>query len=146
MRWNVAGIAIVCAVLGLRSASGQITTGTISGTVRDATGAVLPGASVVVINEETGGSRTVQTDASGYYVAPSLNPGRYQLTASLEGFQKLVRSGIELTVGRQAVVNLDLQVGQVSQSVEVTAEAPLVDTVGGTLGGTIDSAKIAELP
>src|ERR1700740_3028266 len=86
---------------------GQITTGTISGTVKDASGAVLPGAAVVVVNEETGSSRTVQSNAAGYYVAPSLNPGRYQITASLPGFQKLVRNGIELTVGQQAVVNLD---------------------------------------
>lgn len=140
--WSVVVFVLVCSVF----ANAQITTGTISGTIKDPSGAVLPGATVVVVAEETGSSRTVQSNAAGYYTAQSLNPGRYQITASMNGFQKLVRNGVELTLGRQVVVNLELQVGAVSQSVEVTAEAPLVDTVGGALGETVDSAKIAELP
>lgn len=146
MRWNVARIAVLCAALGLSSASGQITTGSISGTVKDSTTAVVPGASIVVVNEDTGVSRTVPTDAAGHYVASSLNLGRYKVTASVGGFQTVVRTGIEITVGRQAVVNFELQVGAITQSVEVTAEAPLVSTVGGSLGDTIESSEISELP
>jgi carboxypeptidase family protein/TonB-dependent receptor-like protein len=146
MKSFFSGTVVLGLLLTARAANAQITTGTISGAVKDATGAVLPGATVTVVNEETGSSRTLQSDAAGRYIAPSLNPAHYQVTATAAGFQKLVRNGIELTVGQQAVVNLELQVGAVTQSVEVTAEAPLVDTIGGTLGGTIDSSKITELP
>jgi hypothetical protein len=138
-------MAAVMAFFAL-TAQSQVTTGTISGTVRDSSGAVLPGATIVVANEDTGAVRTVPTDSAGHYLASSLNPGQYKITASLEGFQALVRSGVDLTVGRQAIINLDLQVGVITQSVEVTGEAPLVATVGGGLGNTIDSSSIAELP
>ena len=77
----------------------QVTTATISGTVQDSTGAVLPGAQIVILNDETGLSRTVTADAAGRYTAPSLNVGQYRVTASLGGFQSEVRSGIVLTVG-----------------------------------------------
>ncbi len=124
----------------------QITTGTIQGTVKDSTGAVLPGAKVVVLNEETGISRTATSDAAGRYLAPSLGLGRYKVTAGLEGFQTQVRSGIEITVSREAVVNFDLPVGAVTQTVEVTGEAPLVDTVKGGMGQVLGSTAISELP
>src|SRR5262245_1085087 len=91
--------------------SAQVTTGTISGTVRDSTGAVLPGVQVVILNEATGISRTVQTDASGRYTALSLGLGSYRVTTTQSGFQTQVRTGIVLTVGREAVVDLTLSVG-----------------------------------
>ena len=106
----------------------QVTTGTISGTVKDSTGAALTGATVVVLNEETGISRTVQTDAAGRYSALSLSLGNYRVTATHEGFQTEVRNGIVLTVGREAVVDLSLTVGAVTQTVEVKGEAPLVES------------------
>src|SRR5713226_299508 len=104
--------------------SAQVTTATVSGTVSDSTGAVLPGAKVVIENEGTGVSRTVQTDAGGRYSAPSLGLGRYRVTAGAGGFQTEIRTGIELTIGREAVVNLRLSVGAVAQTVEVRGEAP----------------------
>src|ERR1700693_2313306 len=116
----------------------QVTTGTISGTVKDSTGAVLPGAKVVVLNEETGISRTVETDAAGRYSALSLGLGNYRVTGSLEGFQTEVRSGIVLTVGREAVVDLSLAVGAVTQTVEVIGEAPLVESTTASLGSLVD--------
>ena len=124
----------------------QVTTGTISGTVTDSTGAVLPGASVVLLNEETGVSRTTQTDSAGRYSAPSLSLGHYRVTATSSGFQTEVRSGIELTLGRQAVVDLQLAVGAVSQSVEVTGEAPLVQTTDATVGYLVEDKTIRDLP
>ncbi|MGH9784759.1 MAG: TonB-dependent receptor domain-containing protein, partial [Terriglobia bacterium] len=124
----------------------QVTTGTISGTVADSTGAVLPGAEVVVLNEDTGIARNVRTDAAGRYLAASLNPGRYRVTASQAGFQREVRSGIVLTVGRQAVVNFQLPLGAITQTVEVTGEAPLVETTKGSLGGLVEGSTITELP
>ena len=124
----------------------QVTTGTISGTVKDSTGAVLPGAKVVVLNEETGISRTAESDASGHYSVLSLSLGNYRVTATHEGFQTEVRTGIVLTVGREAVVDLALAVGAVTQTVEVKAEAPLVESTTASLGSLVDDRTIRELP
>ena len=120
----LAGLLALTSFCG-QLALAQVTTATVSGTVADSTGAVLPGATVVILNDDTGISRTVQTDAAGRYAAPSLSLGRYRVTASREGFQSEARSRIALTVGREAVVNFQLSVGAVTQTVEVTAEAPL---------------------
>ncbi len=95
-------------------------TATITGTVSDSTGAVLPGTSVVALNEDTGIARTVEADGAGRYSALSLPLGNDRVTASLPGFQTEVRSGITLTVGRQAIVNFELPVGAITQTVEVT--------------------------
>lgn len=124
----------------------QVTTGTISGTVKDSTGAVLPGGKIVLRNQETGISRTVQTDAAGRYLASSLSLGNYEVTATLEGFQTVVRSGIVLTVGREAVVDLTLSVGAVTQTVEVTGEAPAIETTTATISGFVNAERIRELP
>src|SRR5712691_9145180 len=104
----------------------QVNTATISGTVHDESGAVLPGASVVIQNQDTGISRTVITNETGRYSAPALGLGNYQVTVQLPGFQTQVRTGIGLTVGREAVVDVNLAVGTVTQTVEVKGEAPLV--------------------
>ena len=125
---------------------GQVTTGTISGTVVDSSAAVLPGAEVVVLNEDTGIPRTVQANTAGRYSAPSLIPGRYRVTASVAGFQTQVRSGIQLTVGREAIVNFELPVGAVTERVEVTGEAPLVQTTEAAVGYLVDDRTIRELP
>src|ERR1700693_6141702 len=101
----------------------QGTQGTISGTVKDSTGAVLPAAKIEILNEDTGISRTMVADASGRFTVPALSLGKYRVTASAPGFQSAVRNGIELTVGSEAVANFELQVGTVSQTVEVTGEA-----------------------
>ncbi|MBI2818676.1 MAG: TonB-dependent receptor [Acidobacteria bacterium] len=124
----------------------QATTATISGTVADSSRAVLPGATVVILHEETGISRTVRADAAGRYSAPSLALGSYRVTASLEGFQSEARSGIVLTIGRQAVVNFELQVGAVTQTVEVTGEAPLVETTQSSVDFLVNDTTVRELP
>jgi len=124
----------------------QVNTGTISGTVKDTTGQLLPGAKAVVLNQGTGISRTVETDASGRYKALSLSLGNYQVTVSHEGFRTEVRSGIELTVGQEAVVDSVLAVGAVTQTVEVTGAASLVDTTTSSLGSLVDDRTIRDLP
>src|SRR4029077_4943286 len=95
---------------------------------------------------ETGITRNAITDEQGRYQFPNLNVGAYELQASLSGFQTEVRRGVELTVGREAVVNFALQVGQVAETVEVTGEAPVVETTNGTITGLVDQNTIRDLP
>lgn len=146
MRIKAYLVGLVCLILGGQVLFAQVTTGTISGTVSDSTGAVLPGAKVVILNEDTGLSRTLQTDAAGRYSAPALSLGQYRVTAGNEGFQTKVRSGIAITVGREAVVNLQLEVGAVNQTVEVTGEAPLVESTSAAVGSLVDERTIRDLP
>ena len=124
----------------------QSTAATISGLVRDETGGVLPGASVSVLNVETGTVRTSISDDGGRYRVPLLDPGTYEVEAELVGFQTAVRSGITLQVGGQAVVNLTLSVGEISERVVVQGEAPLVETTQTALSGLVDDKKIRDLP
>ncbi|PYS36684.1 MAG: hypothetical protein DMG14_23930 [Acidobacteria bacterium] len=124
----------------------QVNTATISGTVHDESGAVLPGASVAIQNQDTGISRTVTTSETGRYSAPALGLGVYQVTVQLPGFQSQVRSGINLTVGREAVVDFRLAVGAVTQTIEVSGEPPLVELTNANLGGLVDDRTIREMP
>jgi len=140
------GVVVVLLFCGALTSRAQVTTGTISGTVTDSTGAVLPGTNIVIQNEDTGISRTVTTDSAGRYLAPSLTLGNYRVTATLQGFQSEVRTGIVLTVGREAVVDLKLTVGAVTQSVEVTGEAPLLETTTATTGSLVNQQTIVDLP
>ena len=122
------------------------TTATISGSVRDSTGALIPGASVTAKNVETGITRITATEEQGRYQLLNLNVGRYEVEVSLPGFQTAVRSGIVLAVGEQAVANFTLQIGQVAERVEVTEQAPLVDTTTSSVGGVVETAQIVNLP
>jgi Carboxypeptidase regulatory-like domain len=124
----------------------QVTTGTISGTVKDSSGSVLPGANVVIVNDDTGISRAVQTDSSGHYSVLSLSSGNYRATATMTGFETEVRSGILLTVAREEVVDFSLAVGSTQQTVQVTAGAPLVEATTAGLGSLVDDKTIRELP
>src|SRR5580698_5247223 len=107
-------------------ALGQSDTASITGTVKDATGAAVPGATVTVKQTETGMSRTVKGDVSGSFSIPSLPIGNYQLTAEMTGFQREVLRGITLVVGQEAVTNVTLHVGSIDQEVTVTDAPPLV--------------------
>src|SRR5262245_4245568 len=146
MRQQLALLGLVFFLLSGTLVSGQGTTATISGTVSDSTGAIVPGTKIVILNEETGISREVASDETGRYTAPSLGLGNYRVTASKDGFQTQIRSGITLTLGRQAIVNFELPVGSVAETVEVTGEAPLVETTKGALGSLVDSNTINDLP
>ena len=88
-------------------AAGQVTTGSVNGTVKDSAGAVLPGVSIKLMNTDTGLTRTVIADELGRYNAVQLPLGAYEITAELPGFQMAVRRGVTLTIGREAVVDLD---------------------------------------
>src|SRR2546429_1398194 len=122
----------------------QVTTGTISGTITDSTGAVVPGVTVNLKSVEKGISRTLGTDEGGRYRAPELALGSYEVTAEAAGFQTVVRSGITLTVGREAVVDFTLQVGTVTDKITVTGEAPLVQTANATVAALVDERAMRE--
>ncbi|OFW36536.1 MAG: hypothetical protein A3J28_18735, partial [Acidobacteria bacterium RIFCSPLOWO2_12_FULL_60_22] len=138
--------AVVFLFCNLAVAMAQVTTGTISGTVQDSTGAVVPGVNITIRNTETGLTRAVASDEAGRYRAPNLPLGAYEVEGSKAGFQTEVRRGITLTVGREAVVNLPLKVGAVAERVEVTGEAPLVDTTSASMEFLVDDKKIRDLP
>lgn len=121
-------------------------TGRLTGTVVDGTGAVLPGATVVVRNVATSRSFETVTAAEGLFRFPELPIGPYEITASLTGFQTLVRSDIELLTGQTLDVRLSMQLGDVNESIEVTGGIPLVQTTTSAVQTTIDSRAMSELP
>jgi hypothetical protein len=139
-------IFLLLALLSTRTLLAQATTGTILGVVSDTSGAVVPGVSVTITNVDTGFERIAVADEAGRYNAPSLPLGEYQVNAKKEGFQTEIRKGITLTVGREAVVNLALRVGEARQQVVVSGDAALVDTTDATLGSLVDNEQIRDLP
>lgn len=133
-------------ILGLPASLLAQGTGAISGTVSDTTSGVLPGATVVIKNTETGQTREVVTDLRGYYTAPDLLPGPYEVMATLAGFGSVTRSGVRLTVGRAAVVDIALTVGTLQDQITVVGEAPIVDVRSSSTGALISQEQIAGLP
>ena len=133
-------------VLGTCAAFAQGFTQSITGTVRDASGAALPGAVVSVRQTETGLARAVEADATGSFNVPSLPVGPYEVSAEKAGFKVEVVRGIELVVAQEAVVNMTLQVGNVEQRVLVSAEAPLVNTTLAPTSGLINEQQVKDLP
>ncbi len=125
---------------------GQMVTGTIIGTITDETGGILPGAAVTVTNLQTNQSRSMVTDEAGNYIAANLPIGVYQVSAELSGFKKQVRSGISLDVDQRLRVDLTLSVGEITEVVEVEAEAPLVRSETSDLGEVIGKRQVDELP
>jgi hypothetical protein len=121
-------------------------TAQISGTVKDQSGAVLPGVEITASQTETGISRTTVTDDTGSYVLPNLALGPYRLEAALPGFRTYVQSGIVLQVNSNPVINPTLEVGQVSEQVEVQANAAMVETRNVGVGQVIENERILELP
>ncbi len=133
-------------ILGTLTLEAQLTTATLSGTVTDASGGVIPGVSISVLHVETGSVRTAVSDDEGRYRVPLLQPGSYEVSAELVGFQTAVRSGITLAVGGRSVIDLSLIVGEISERVVVQGEASLVETTDASMGGLVDDKKIRDLP
>jgi hypothetical protein len=124
---------------------GQVTA-SITGTVRDASGAIMPGAAVTVKHTESGLVRTAETDSNGNYTVPTLPVGRYEVSTEKTGFKQAVRRGINLVVAQEAVVNLTLEVGNVVDQVTVTAEASIVNTTLSPTSGLVSEQQIRDLP
>src|SRR3984893_12094115 len=139
-------VLLISVILGCHLVSAQVTTGTISGVVQDPSGAAIAGAAVTVRNLDTGGARSVISDAGGRYTAPDLSLGNYEVQAQQPGFQTEIRSGITLTVGREAVVNLALRVGQISEKILVTGEAALVESTTSAMSSLVAARTIRALP
>ena len=127
------------------TAFGQ-TFGDISGEVRDATGAVVPNAFITVANTETGATRTAATNDAGVYSFPSLPPGTYDITIQRQGFKTHTRKAVQIQVQQSARIDFTLELGQVTESVNVTAEAALLSTENATVGTVIENKRIVELP
>jgi hypothetical protein len=120
--------------------------GSISGRVTEASGAAVPGASVTITNVATNTSTTATTNESGDYTALYLNPGQYAVAVAAKDFKKTVRQGIEVRVGDKLTLDFVLEVGGLSETVNVTSEAALLETVSATAGQVIDRRRISELP
>jgi hypothetical protein len=136
----------VALLLAAASANAQVITGTILGTVTDDSGTALPGATVVVRNVDSGESRRSLAGLRGDYRVAGLGLGTYEVRAENGGFRATVRTGIALTVGREAVVDLRLSVGGLPESLVVEGEAPLVNTTQSAIGHLMDGQAIRDLP
>src|SRR5437660_12772825 len=134
----------VCLLLGNLGLHGQ-TLGSIAGQVRDPAGAAIPEAKVTATNTGTNAQRPALSNEAGDYAFPSLPPGIYTVTAERPGFKTLVRSQVEIQVQQNARIDFELQVGQVSESVEVVANVVMV-TENATVGTVIENRRIVELP
>ncbi len=139
------GVLFLCFVLSL-PLWGQKFTGTISGVVTDTSGAVVPGASVSILNNSTADLRTVTANAAGEYVAVELNPGMYTVTIKQSGFKQFVAKDVELNVSSNTVVNAQLQVGNISEQVQVEANQVQVETSTGTVSNVIEGNEVQQLP
>src|SRR5688572_20415241 len=116
-----------------------------TGTVTDSTGAVLPGVTVTAINEATGNTFIAVTDGTGTYRIPA-RVGAYRISAELQGFTTVQRTGVRLLVGQTIGVDMQMNPSTIQETVTVSAEAPLIETTTSSLGGNIDPAQVQELP
>ena len=141
-------IALLIAAVGIFSpASAQQTYGTIVGVVTDETGAVIPGASVTAMNVDTNIVTSAETNQSGDYRVLNLLPGTYDLTVETTGFKKSVTAGITIQVAQSVRIEIAMQVGEVVETVEVSAAAVAqLQTTRATLGTVVSNEKVVELP
>src|SRR6267378_3345804 len=125
---------------------GQATSGTISGTITDEQGAVVPGAELLIKNSETGLERRVESNESGYYRVVGLSPGNYELRIERQGFKPELRSGLKLTVAQDNVVDFQLNVGGLQETVQISDSGAQVESTNATLNSLVDERKIRDLP
>ena len=135
--------AFFCLLCSARAQQGR---GTIFGTVTDSSGAAVNGAKVSILNPDTNTTVNTETNGEGYYTSPPLIVGNYEVDVEQPGFKKEIRRGIVLQVDQHAQINVQLQIGAVGESVQVTAEAPLVNTENASVGQVIENKSISQLP
>jgi hypothetical protein len=144
MRTVLFAFAVVLLATGVPAAAQ--TFGDISGEIRDTSGASIPGAQITLTNVDTNATRLAQSNDAGLYSFPALPPGNYSLRVEKQGFKASTRTGIQLQVQQSARFDIELPVGQVSESVEVSANAVLLSTENSTVGTVIENKRIVELP
>ncbi len=135
------GVLLLCT-----PAFSQGSTGRILGTITDTSGGVVSGATISVVDTERGVARTLTTDDAGAYNAPNLTPSSYTVRAEAKGFKKIERQNIVLETGHEVRIDLTVQPGEQAQTITITEAVPLVETTNATLGGTLETADIADLP
>src|SRR6202047_3162100 len=143
--WGV-GTALLLSLLCSHPVHGQVVGGTISGTISDRSGAVVANATVSLQNLATGVTTAVTTNAQGLYSLPNLLPGDYQETVSAPGFEKAIRNGIVLTVGAQMVSNVEMRVGAINESIQVSDQPPDLQLESSAISSSTDSKTLVELP
>ncbi|MCL5744641.1 MAG: carboxypeptidase-like regulatory domain-containing protein, partial [Acidobacteria bacterium] len=132
--------------LGAMLASAQMPSAQITGRITDASGAVIPSTKVTVTNIDTGVSREAAANEQGLYTAALLDPGRYRVSIGKDGFRTLTREGITLHVNDNLRLDFSLEVGSVTDRIDVRAEAPLVQSESAAMGTVVDNTRIVNLP
>src|SRR5208282_5851349 len=135
-----------CMFLGGRAAIAQVDTGALLGTVKDASGAVIPNAKVTLTNQGTSLVQATTTREDGTYIFTPLRIGTYTVEAESAGFEKARNAGVVVNIQQQVVVDFTLVPGAVTQTVEVTSQAPLLQTQNGSVGQVVNSTAINDLP
>ncbi len=133
-------------LLALQALFAQVQSGTIVGTITDQGGAVVSGVQVTLVNDGTKFTRTVITNNAGQYVATSIPTGAYTLSAEMAGFQKLLRTGVQLTAADTVAVDLQLKIGNVQETVEVKETAPLLQSQTATVSSLVSNQQMVEMP
>ncbi len=146
MRFLFPAAVAVAGLLWMPPAAPQTITATLEGIVADATDAVIPGAAVTVVNTATNTRFATETNDSGRFVAPSLQPGPYRVVVEAEGFKRVEQTGLALEVEQTARIRIAMEIGAVTETVEVSAEAPLLESTTSSMGQVIDNQKITNLP
>jgi Carboxypeptidase regulatory-like domain/TonB dependent receptor len=139
-------IAALMSLAGITGAFAQESRGTIIGRITDASGAVMPGAEVRAVNTATNVMATAATNEAGNFNIPFLIPGTYRVTAELAGFKKFIRNSVEVRVSETVELDMQLEIGNVSETTEIKSETPLLDTATPSLGQVIDQRRVQELP
>src|ERR1700730_11669065 len=134
------------AIAGSRNVQAQVSGATLSGIVTDPSGALVPNAAITIRNTDTGATRNVNSNADGFYSAPNLNPGNYEVKISAKGFANTLQKGIVLTVSAQQTFSPVLTVGKIDQTVVVSVAPPSIQSSSSTLSATVDGTTVRELP
>jgi hypothetical protein len=146
MRRLFLGSSLLVLLWAAAPALAQQGTAQLTGKITDAQGGVLPGVNMIITNEDTGVVRETVSTAEGTYVAPQMVPGRYRITAKMEGFKGLDRREVVLVIGQTTTIDLQMEVGGLAETLTVTGEAPLVDVTSSEIGGHISANELNDIP
>jgi hypothetical protein len=144
--WAASLLGVCVFILGVSTGIAQVDTGTILGTVKDQTGAVIPDARVTIVNQGTGDAITSATRSDGTYIVTPLKIGSYRISVEHEGFKKAENAAFDLNIQQQAVVDFVLQTGATNETVQVTAQAALLQTQSATVGQVIGATTVENMP